>query len=154
MSLIASPPVPWLAGLAAAADCGPSPTVASLDGVLATSRGSRRCVETLAALIALGDADLILDLSAVEFLDTSTVAVLLRAEAFLGATRGRWCCDLRRLALDLFWTRGVCPVSSRPAPLEAHRRVSWRSTSRDRRPTRRPRAGSKRPRGSAESVPR
>ena len=84
MSPIASPSVPSLRGPPTRGDCGPLPTIASLDGVHDTATVATLC-ETLAALIALSDADLILDLSAVEFLDTSTVAVLLRAEAFLGA---------------------------------------------------------------------
>jgi len=41
--------------------------------------------ETLAAVIAFGDADLILDLSAVDLLDASAAGVLLRAEEFLAA---------------------------------------------------------------------
>jgi anti-sigma B factor antagonist len=41
--------------------------------------------ETLAALIAGSDSALILDLSAVEFLDASTVGVLVRADLLLGS---------------------------------------------------------------------
>ncbi len=41
--------------------------------------------ETLAGAIAVGGADLILDLSAVEFLDASTVRVIVAAGEFLRA---------------------------------------------------------------------
>jgi anti-anti-sigma factor len=83
MSLISSLPFPSLRGPPTRGVCGLPPTIASLDGVHDVSTVATLC-DTLAALIASNDADLILDLSAVEFLDASTVAVLLRAEAFLG----------------------------------------------------------------------
>jgi anti-sigma B factor antagonist len=63
---------------------GLEPTVASLSGELDLATLGDLC-ETLAAVIAFGDADLILDLAAVDFLDASAAGVLLRAEVFLAA---------------------------------------------------------------------
>jgi len=68
----------------AGAGCDPEPTVASFSGELDISTLGDLC-ETLAAVIAFGDADLILDLSAVDFLDASAAGVLFRAEEFLAA---------------------------------------------------------------------
>src|SRR6476646_7785338 len=67
---------------------GLEPTVASLSGELDISTLGDLC-ETLAALIAFGDADVILDLSAVDFLDASAARVLFRAEEFLAARSRR-----------------------------------------------------------------
>jgi len=63
---------------------GLEPTVASLSGTLDLATLGELC-ETLAAVIASGDADLILDLASVDFLDASAAGVLLRAEVFLAA---------------------------------------------------------------------
>ena len=60
------------------------PTVASLSGDLDVSTLGDLC-ETLAAVIAFGEADLILDLSAVDFVDAPAASVLFRAEEFLAA---------------------------------------------------------------------
>ena len=60
------------------------PTVASLTGEYDIATVAALS-ETLAVVIASSDADLILDLRAVEFLDASTVGVLVRAEMLLGA---------------------------------------------------------------------
>ena len=81
-----------LRGPPGGAGSGVEPTVASLSGELDLSILGDLC-ETLAALIAYGDADLILDLSAVEVLDASAALVLVRAEEFL-ASRSR-CLVLR-----------------------------------------------------------
>ena len=83
---------------------GLEPTVASLSGELDISTLGDLC-ETLAAVIAFGDADLILDLSDVDFLDASAAGVLFRAEEFLAARsrclvlRSAPACALRLLDL-------------------------------------------------------
>ncbi len=66
------------------AGSGLEPTIASLSGELDISTLGDLC-ETLAAVIAFGDAALILDLSAVDCIDASAAGVLLRAEEFLAA---------------------------------------------------------------------
>ena len=63
---------------------GLEPTFASFSGELDLANLGDLC-ETLAAVIAFGDADLILDLSAVDLVDASAAGVLLRAEEFLAA---------------------------------------------------------------------
>jgi anti-anti-sigma factor len=66
------------------AGTGLDPTIASLRGAQDLSSVPVLC-ETLAGAIAVGGADLILDLSAVEFLDASTVRVIVAAAEFLRA---------------------------------------------------------------------
>ena len=67
---------------------GLEPTVASLSGELDISTLGDLC-ETLAALIAFGEADVILDLSDVDFVDASAAGVLFRAEEFLSGRSRR-----------------------------------------------------------------
>ena len=67
------------------AGTGLDPTIASLRGDQDLSTVPALC-ETLAGAIAAGGADLILDLSAVDFLDASTVRVIVATREFL---RGR-----------------------------------------------------------------
>jgi len=82
---VATPPRPTrLRGPPTGAGTGLDPTIASLRGEHDLSSVPALC-ETLAAAIADGGADLILDLSAVEFLDASTVRVIAAAGEFLGA---------------------------------------------------------------------
>jgi anti-anti-sigma factor len=66
------------------AGSGLEPTIASLSGELDISTLPDLC-ETLAALMAFGNADLTLDLCAVHFLDASAAGVLVRAAEFLAA---------------------------------------------------------------------
>jgi anti-anti-sigma factor len=73
-----------LRGPPSGAGTGLDPTVASLRGEHDLCSVPALC-ETLAEAIADGGADLILDLSAVEFLDASTVRVIAAAREFLGA---------------------------------------------------------------------
>ena len=94
-----------LRGPPGGAGSGFEPTVASLSGELDLSILGDLC-ETLAALIAYGDADLILDLSAVEFLDASAAGVLFRAEEFLAA-RSR-CLVLRSPPASALRVLNVC----------------------------------------------
>jgi anti-sigma B factor antagonist len=85
MSLVTSPRPTRLRGPPkGAAGTGLAPTVASLHGALDLSTVPALC-ETLSGAIAFGGADLILDLSAVEFLDASTVGVIVAAGEFLRA---------------------------------------------------------------------
>jgi anti-anti-sigma factor len=63
---------------------GLEPTIAALSGELDISTLGDLC-ETLAEAIAFGDADLVLDLAAVDFIDASAARALLRAEEFLAA---------------------------------------------------------------------
>ena len=63
------------------------PTLVWLSGEHDTSTVSELSA-TLARAIALDDTDLILDLSGVEFMDVSTLRVMLRAQGFL-TRRGR-----------------------------------------------------------------
>ena len=63
---------------------GLDPTIASLQGEHDLSTLPSLC-ETLAGAIAFGGADLILDLRAVEFLDASTVRVIVATSEFLHA---------------------------------------------------------------------
>ena len=84
---------------------GLEPTIASFSGELDISTRGDLC-ETLAAVIAFGDADLILDLSAVDFLDASAAGVLLRAEEFLAA-RSR-CLVLRSPPVCALHLLNVC----------------------------------------------
>ena len=92
---------------------GVEPTVASLSGDLDLSVRGDLC-ETLAALIAYGDADLILDLSDVEFLDASAASVLFRAEEFLAA-RSR-CLVLRSPPASALRVLNVCGRSDLVEP--------------------------------------
>ena len=104
-----------LRGPPGGAGSGFEPTVASLSGELDLSIRGDLC-ETLAALIAYGDADLILDLSAVEFLDASAAGVLFRAEEFLAA-RSR----CRRAAISA----GVCSARAECVWPVGPRRAQW-----------------------------
>ena len=73
-----------LRGPPTGAGTGLDPTVASLHGEHDLSSVLALC-EMLAEAIADGGADLILDLSAVEFLDASTMRVITAADEFLRA---------------------------------------------------------------------
>ncbi len=84
MSVATSPRPTRLRGPPSGAGTGLDPTVASLRGEHDLSTVPALC-ETLAEAIADGGADLILDLSAVEFLDASTVRVITAAGEFLSS---------------------------------------------------------------------
>lgn len=84
MTVATSPRPTRLRGPPRGAGTGLDPTVASLRGEQDLSTVPALC-ETLAGAIAVGGADLILDLSAVEFLDASTVRVIVAAGEFLRA---------------------------------------------------------------------
>ena len=84
MSVVTSPRPTRLRGPPRGAGTGLDPTVASLRGEQDLSTVPALC-EMLAGAIADGGADLILDLSAVEFLDASTVRVIAAAGEFLRA---------------------------------------------------------------------
>ena len=84
MTVLTSPRPTRLRGPPRGAGTGLDPTIASLRGEQDLSTVPALC-ETLAGAIAVGGADLILDLSAVEFLDASTVRVLVAAGEFLRA---------------------------------------------------------------------
>ncbi|HTN80341.1 MAG TPA: STAS domain-containing protein [Acidimicrobiales bacterium] len=84
MHPISSLSVLSLRGPPCGAGSGLEPTIASLSGELDISTLPDLC-KKLAALIAFGDADLILDLCDVDFLDASAAGVLVRAEEFLTA---------------------------------------------------------------------
>ena len=84
MTVATSPRPTRLRGPPRGAGTGLDPTVAALRGEHDLSTVPALC-ETLAGAIAVGGADLILDLSAVEFLDASTVGVIVAAADFLRA---------------------------------------------------------------------
>lgn len=69
--------------------------------------------ETLARAIAADDADLVVDLSRVQFMDASTVAVLVRAREFLGG-RSR-CFTLRAPSTCASRVLQLCSVDERTA---------------------------------------
>ena len=84
MTVLTSPRPTRLRGPPSGAGTGLDPTIALLRGEQDLSTVPALC-ETLAGAIAVGGADLILDLSAVEFLDASTVRVIVAAGEFLRA---------------------------------------------------------------------
>jgi anti-sigma B factor antagonist len=84
MTVVTSPLPTCLRGPPRDAGTGLDPTVASLRGEHDLSTVPALC-EMLAEAIADGGADLILDLSAVQFLDASTVRVIAAAGEFLAA---------------------------------------------------------------------
>ena len=82
MTVATSPRPTRLRGPPRGEGTGLDPTITLLRGEQDLSTVPALC-ETLAGAIAAGGADLILDLSAVEFLDASTVRVIVAASEFL-----------------------------------------------------------------------
>jgi anti-anti-sigma factor len=100
--------------------CDVDRSVVWLRGALDASTVEALCM-TMARAIAFDDTDLVIDVSAVTFMDAATVAVIIRAEAFL-QQRSR-SLTLRCPSARARRVLGVGPLADRvdPRPAPARR---------------------------------